>query len=98
MAEAEAEIGHGAPRHRLADGGLLGDQPGVFVLLPDIHRPAHHHERVVAVERRDRLTLVELDRVPAHPVRGHEVAEDGGMLDGNVLKDEQAHGEPRPAA
>ena len=90
MAEADAEERH-APGHRLADDGLLVGEPGVGVLLEDIHRPAHGDEPVIAVERRNRLALVELHRVPGDAVGAHEVAEDAGMLDLDVLEHEELH-------
>ena len=46
---------------------------------------------VVAAERRNRLALVELDRVPLDPVFAHEIAEHAGMLDLDMLKDEELH-------
>ena len=91
MAQADAEEGH-PPRDGLADGRLLRPKPRVPVLLPDIHGPAHDPERVVAVQGRYRRAGVELDRVPAHPVGGQEVPEGAGMLDRDMLKDQDSHG------
>src|SRR6185295_17333046 len=93
MPEADAEIRHPPLDHRLADGALLGNQPGMLLLLPDIHRATHHPERVVTRKRRDRLAGVELDGVPRDAIGGEEVAENAGMLDCDVLEDENAHGE-----
>src|SRR5690606_1646827 len=59
--------------------------------LPDIHGPAHHPESVIAVERGDGLARIELDRVPGDAVGGEEIAENAGMLDGEVLKNQEAH-------
>ena len=64
MAEADSQEGHVALGDRLSNRHLLVGEPGVGILLEDIHRPAHGDQRVVAVEWRDRLALVELDRVP----------------------------------
>jgi len=95
--EAEAEIGLGLHLDPVPDRLFLGFQPGMLGFFPDIHRPAHDPERVPigligAGEIGNRLALVELDGVPLDPVRGEEVAEDAGMLDGDVLKDQETHG------
>ena len=91
MAEADPEEGHLAFAHRLHDGRLLRDEPRVHVLVPDVHRAAHDHHRVVTVEGGDLVAFIELHRVPVHPVLGHEVAEDAGMLGFDVLKDQETH-------
>ena len=91
MAEADSEEGHIALRHGLSNGHLFVGEPGVGILLEDIHRPAHADQRVVAVEWRNRLALVKLDRVPGDSVGAHEVAENAGMLDVDVLKHEELH-------
>jgi hypothetical protein len=36
--------------------------------VPDVHRAAHHPQRVKAVERWNRLSLIELDSAPLDPV------------------------------
>ena len=58
------------------------------VVLPDVHRAAHDPEGVVAAEIGNRLPGIELDRAPLDAVLAHEVPEDAGVLDGNVLEDE----------
>src|SRR5207248_5312594 len=88
MTQADAEIGHPALDHRLADGALLGAQPGMLVLLPDIHRAAHHPQRIIPGKRRNRLAGIELDGVPRDAICREKVAEDAGMLDGDMLEDE----------
>ena len=90
--ETDAEDRHAALADGLADGALLGHQPGIGILLPGIHRAAHDAEDIVAVERRNLLALVKLDRVPGNPVLGEEIPENAGMLDRDVLKDQDAHG------
>jgi hypothetical protein len=91
VAEAESEIGLGPILDPFPDRLLFGFQPGMLGLLPDIHRPAHDPKRVIAFEIRDRLALVELDRVPGDAVLGEEVAEDARMLDRDVLEDQKTH-------
>ena len=66
----------------------------MFILLEDVHRPAHGDQRVVALERRNPLALVEFHRVPGDAVGAHEVAEDAGMLDVDVLQHEELHRRP----
>jgi hypothetical protein len=91
MAEADAEIGPLQLGHPAPDRGLLGDEPGVLVLLPHVHRPAHHGEHVETLERRDRLAGVELDGRPLEPALRPEVAERARMLDGEMLEHEDPH-------
>src|SRR5690606_19094854 len=79
----------------LADRLFLGHEPGMLAFLPDIHGPTHHPERVIAVEHGDGLARVELDRVPGNAVGGEEITEYAGMLDREVLKDQEAHESPR---
>lgn len=91
MTKANAEIGPPQIMNEPADRGLLSDEPGVLGLLPNVHRAAHHDQRVVEIEIGDRLASVELDRVPDNSGFAPEVTEDSGMFDVNMLK----HQEPR---
>ena len=45
-AEAHAEV-RDAGEHRLADGLLLGRDPGILVVVPHVHPRTHDHEEVV---------------------------------------------------
>jgi len=93
MAEADAEIGYLARDDRLPDRGLLRGQPREAVLLPNVLRPAHHDERRVTLERRNRLPRVEPHDIPGDAVGREEVSEGPGVLEGMVLEDEDAgHG------
>ncbi len=90
VTQAHAHVGKAAADH-LADRLLLGRQPGMPIPLPHIHRPAHDPQSVVTVERRNRIPRVEFDGVPGDAVGGEEIAEDAGMLDGDVLENEKSH-------
>ena len=92
MAEADPEIGHAAIENGFADGAFLRHEPGIALLLPDIHGPAHDPELVISLEGRNGLAFVEFDGIPGNAIFRQEIAEDCRMLDGNVLKDENAHG------
>ena len=88
VAEADAEVGQGARQHRLADRRLLGAQPGVLRLLPDVHRrrpsPAARRSRRDPGSPRPR-------RARPHPrdaVGTQQLAEDAGMAHAHVLQDE----------
>lgn len=50
MSEAEAKKRHLPVQNSLANEGLFIPQPRVLILLPDIHRPAHHPQRVIAIK------------------------------------------------
>jgi len=76
----------------LADCALLGDQPGILLDIPHIHRPAHDPQRVIAAKVRDRLALIQLDRIPLDAVGFQEFAENARVLDRDMLKDQEAHG------
>ena len=91
VAEADAEIRPPHVRDPFADGLLLGNEPGIFVLLPHVLRAAHHHHEVEGIEARDGFALVEFDGVRAKAVLLKEVAKDTGVLDAGVLKNEQVH-------
>ena len=97
MAEAHAEHGHAALGDRLADRGLLVAQPRVEVLLPDVHRPAHHDERGEVAQVRDRLAGVELDGAPCEAVLAQELAQNARMLDRDVLEHEDVGARQAPS-
>jgi hypothetical protein len=90
MAEAEPEERQAAVPDGLVDRRLLGHEPGILFFFPNVHRPAHDPEPVVGAQVRDRLALVELHGVPFDSVRGKEVAEDAGMLEVDMLEDQEA--------
>ena len=91
MAQADAEERPLQLAHPVADRRLLRHQPGVLVDVPDVHRPAHDPELVVAVQRRDRLAQIEPDRVPGDAVGREEPAQHARMLDLEMLEHEQPH-------
>ena len=90
MAQAETEERHLPLDDRLADRLALGLEPGVDVVLPHVHRAAHDPERVVAAQIRNQLAFVELDRGPLDAVLAQEVPEHSGMLQRDVLEDEDS--------
>ena len=92
MAEADAEERPLELAHPLPDRALLGDQPGILLDIPHIHRPAHDPQRVIGTEVGNRLALVQLDRIPADAVLLQEFPEDARMLDRDVLENQEAHG------
>src|SRR5262249_14327639 len=75
----------------IADGCLLESKPGIGILLPDIHRSAHHHEEVEIVQVWNWLSGVKFHGVQRIAVFTPELAKDAGMLNGNVLEDENSH-------
>ena len=80
VAEADAEERPLELAHPLPDRALLGDQPGILLDIPHIHRPAHDPQRVIGAELRDRLALIQLDRIPRDAVLFQEFPEDARML------------------
>ena len=74
----------------MADGGLLGDQPRMLCLLPDIHWAAHNEEQVEAVQGRDGLVLIELDRGDVEPGCSQQWTERARILVRMMLEDEGA--------
>ena len=67
MTQADTEVGTtelGDPR---ADGRLLGDQPRMFVLFPDIHRSPHDEEEVEGLKVGNRPLLRRARRGQTHP-------------------------------
>jgi hypothetical protein len=85
MPQADPQERHAA-LDRLAHRGLLGHQPGILVLLPDVHVAAHGQEGVVAGKVRNRHAEIEADRLPADAVRVQQAAEDAGIRHGHVLE------------
>jgi hypothetical protein len=92
MAEADAEKRAAEVLDPGPDRVLLGSQPGMGIFLPDIHRPAHHGEKIEAVEIGDNLTRIKFDSNELMPLGGPQFAEDAGMLDVEMLEDQYAHG------
>ncbi len=91
MAEADAEIGPAHLPDPAADGRLLGNEPRIKVLLPDIHGAAHDDHQVEFLERRNRISPVQLDDMPVMAALLPEIAEYAGVLHGQMLKDQNTH-------
>jgi hypothetical protein len=64
----------------------------VFLNVPYVHRATHHPQRVKAVERWNRLSLIELDGAPLDPVSLQKLPELPRMLAIDMLENEKAHG------
>ncbi len=62
------------------------------IVLPDIHRAAHDEQCIEAFEIGDRFPGVEPHRRPTNASPRHDVAKIAGMLDGDVLEDQDVHG------
>jgi len=91
MAEAQpkerpVELAHPAP-----DRPLLRDEPGMLIDIPHIHRPAHHPERVIGLQRRNLLTRIELDGIPLDTVLREEFSQHAGMLAVDMLENKKPH-------
>jgi hypothetical protein len=91
VAKANAEKGTLHLDDETADGGFLGLEPGILLLLPHVLRPAHHHHRIERFEVRNGLALVDLDRRPGESVFPEEVPEHTRMLDSQMLQDQNFH-------
>ena len=91
MAEADAEIGSAKFPDEVADRGFLVDQPGKIGLLPDIHRPTHDDHKVESLKRRDLGPRIELYGLDVMSGRQPEIGEGAGMLDIEVLENQDAH-------
>ena len=88
VAETDPQKGHLPVYDGLADGRFLRLQPGILLLFPDIHGPAHYPQPVVVAQVRDGLAPVEFDRLPFNAVFPHEIPKYAGMFDVEMLKDE----------
>ena len=64
MAEAKPKEWATKLTNPAADRHLLLNQPGVLLNVPDVHRAAHHPQRVEAIEQWDSLSLIKLDGAP----------------------------------
>src|SRR4029077_6848280 len=83
--------------HPLPNGDFFESEPRMPILLPDIHRPSEDYQGVIAFERRDGSTLVELDRIPWDAIGTQEIAKHAGMLYGRMLEHQKSHGVPSVA-
>ena len=92
MAQAHPEEGALKLAHPAADGLFLRHQPRVLVGVPHIHGAAHHPQGVVVLQVGDGLALIELHRIPLHPVVPQEVPELARVLALDMLKDQKPHG------
>ena len=88
MAQAYTEARPSELAHPVRDGRLLLDQPGVFVLLPDVLGSAHHEQHVEGLEVGNGLARIELDGVQSEAGVFEEGTERAGVFVGMVLKDE----------
>ncbi len=73
-----------------ADRRLFILQPGELILLPDVHRTAHDHEDVEAIEIGNGIAAVELDDRRRDAVGGEVAGERSGMTVGGMLEDDDA--------
>ena len=81
MAETDAEKRLVALGDPSADGRLLILQPGEPILLPDVHRSAHDHEDVEAIEVGNGVAAIELDDCRRNAVGDEMAGERSGMAD-----------------
>lgn len=66
-------------------------RPGKRLFLPDVHRPAHHPKRIVAVQLGQCVALVEVDGKPCVARSFDQGPERGGMFQRLVLKNQKTH-------
>ena len=88
MAQAYTEARPSELAHPVRDGGLLLDQPGAFVLLPDVLGPAHHEQHVEGFEVGNGLPRIELHGEQSEAGSFKEGTEHAGVFVRMVLKDE----------
>ena len=91
MPQAQPQKRHPAPFDRLFDQRFFCDEPRIVVLLPNIHRTAHGPDRIIAIQGRQRLALIQLNRVPTMAVLGQEVTKDSGVFHADMLQDQDVH-------
>ena len=92
VTEAEPEERKSLSFYGFFDERLFVGQPGMGVLLPDIHRPAHDPERVIAIEAGQLLALVKFDGIVSMAVFAQKPPENPWMFDAGVLQYEYVHG------
>jgi hypothetical protein len=61
------------------------------VFLPDIHRAAHHDQQIIRQQIRNPVTFVEFDLLQRMAALRPQLPEYSRMLDGDVLKNQNAH-------
>src|SRR5436190_2059511 len=77
--------------HPTADRGLLGSKPGINVLLPDVHRAAHHDQQIEIVQAGNDLVLIQFDGAPFIAVFAPELTKKTRVFYRNVLEDQNPH-------
>src|SRR5437660_7532099 len=77
--------------HPIADRGLLGSEPGINVLLPDVHRAAHHDQQIEIVQLGNDLAFVQLNGAPLIAVFAPELTKKTRVFYRNVLEDQNPH-------
>lgn len=80
--------------NKFTDRGFFCDEPRIFVFLPDILRAAHDHHKIVGRNIWKRIAGVEFNRIPAQAIGFEEVPKNSGMLDVDVLQNENFHRPP----
>ena len=91
MPKANAEIRPTEIPHPMPDCRLLGAEPGIAILLPDIHWPAHRDQQIEIVQVWNKLPGIQLDGAPCVAVVPPELAKNAGMLHRNMLENQNAH-------
>ena len=86
MPEAKAKERHPAGQDSLADGGSLGLQPWVSLVLPHVHGATHHPQCVEVLQVGNRLPVIQFNRAPCDSVLSKEIPEYSGVFDRDVLK------------
>ena len=90
-AETDAKVRH-AGEHGLADRLLLGRDPRMPVMVPNVRRGAHDHEQVVTAPVRNRLTLVDPHTLDLDPAAVQHIAVDADRIRTQVFERECPHG------
>src|SRR6185437_16103631 len=90
MPEAHPEERLVVLSHPSADRRLLVPQPGMQILLPDVHRAAHRHEDVEAIKVGDWFAAIKPHDSRREAVCSHVPEKRSGMAIRGVLEDGDA--------
>ena len=80
---------------RRAHRAFLGDEPGVRVLLVDVHRATHHDEPVIRVHRGRQLAGMQPGAGQCMPLGAHPGLDAAEPLEGHMLEPLDPHHAPR---
>src|SRR5215467_12958390 len=91
MPKADAEERPAEILHPMSDCRFFRSEPRVELVLPNVHRTAHHDQQIEIAQVRNALAGIEFDGAPFISVFPPKLTERARMLHWNMLENQNVH-------